>query len=390
MRITSLVVLVIVLFAIIAVASVALAWRLADRILVPAPYALMPEFEIVDVRHAAGDPSRMQVLLPPQPADGSQFSRTDASGRFGLLWDGGGGRLGPVAGREAGAVVRSLALTHGRPPRPGDAARMDFVLFHEGPSARGLDHVDVEVPGPLGPLPAWWSAGHPHDAILVIHGRRRADRTEALRILPSLRAGGASVLVSSYRNHDASPPSPDGFYHYGATEVQDALAAVNWLRARGVRRVVLVGFSMGGAIALQAWDAWPDDAPELAGVILDSPLIDPPTVFRRVARRTPLPGAGPLSRLTTAVAGFRAGIDWSRLDGRRIAPRLELPLLLIGGTADDTVPIELLDAFAAALPGEAHYLRLDDVQHVEGWNAAPRRYERAVTAFLARLGIGAE
>ena len=398
--------LVVFLIVVVGVAVAVVGWRLSDRILVPAPYGLMPEFEIVGMRDVGrngegestaaaserdgSDASRVTglVALPRQARDASQFSRTEVEGRYGLVWQGGAGLLGPVVEREDDSVVRPLTVTRGRPPRAGDPARMDVVMFHGDPSSRGLPFEDVEVPGPLGPLPGWWLPGSPTDAVLVFHGRRRADRTEALRILPLLREGGASVLVASYRNHDVAPASPDGFYHYGATEVHDARAALDWLADRGVERVALVGFSMGGAVSIELLKAWPEDGPEPVGLMLDSPLLDPATVFTRVARRTGIVGAAAATRLAVAAAGVRAGIDWSALDQRQTAPGLDLPVLLIGGSADDTVPVALLDEFAAALPGEPTYLRLDGVQHVEGWNAAPRRYEDAVAAFLYGVGMG--
>jgi pimeloyl-ACP methyl ester carboxylesterase len=365
----------------------AVGWMFSDTILVPAPYGLMPEFELIDVR--AGEDGAYRVTLPLPGEAPPQMARTDVRGRYGLLWEGGAGRLGDVLERGDGRVVRAVVPTRGAPPEPGDPARVDVTLFGPDPAARGLAFEEVAIPGPVGDLPGWWLAGggDGRDAVLVLHGRRRADRTEALRILPTLVETGASVLVASYRNHDASPPSPDGFYHYGASEADDAVAAARWLARRGVRRVALVGFSMGGSVAIGALDRWPDDAPRPVALVLDSPLIDPLPAFTVGARDMGLPAPGLLAGWATRVAGWRSGVDFAGLDRRGQAPALDLPVLLVAGVDDGTVPIAVVDAFAAALPRPPTYLRLDGVEHVEGWNADPDRYEAAVRTFLApRVG----
>lgn len=375
--------------ALLVVGGTAVGWVFSARILEPTPYQLFPEFALGPVREV-GD-GRYEVVLPlPDGASPPQAARTDVEGRYGLLWEGGGGPLGPVLERGDGTVVRRVEVRRGTPPAAGLPARIDVTLF-ASPAERGVSAADVEIPGPLGPLPGWWipaPEGAGERAIVVWHGRRRAERSEALRILPTLEAhgaaAGASVLVTSYRNHDASPADPDGFFRYGARdgEVADALAAIDWLAERGVREVVLAGFSMGGSVALGALDAWPDDAPTPRGVILDAPLIDPFPTFRLGAERLGLPLPGLVTRLALGVAERRSGVDFAALDRRRIAPDVNVPVLLFAGTGDTTTPIPMTDAFAAALPTPPTYVRLDGVEHVEAWNAGPERYEAAVRRFL--------
>lgn len=362
-------------------AALAVGWVFSERILVPAPYQLFPEFELIAVE--PGEDGAYDVTLPLPAEDGPvpQAARSDVQGRFGLRWEGGAGTLGEVVERGDDRIVRRVVPTRGEAPAAGDPARVDVTLFAD-PQERGVDAEEVRIPAPLGELPGWWIPGRSDDAVLVLHGRRRADRTEALRALPTLVAEGASVLVASYRNHDASPPSPDGFFHYGASEVEDALASLAWLQARGIERVVLMGYSMGGSISIGTLARWPQDGPEPLGLILDSPLIDPEPVFAQGARREGLPLPGLLAAITTRVAGWRTGVDFAALDRRRVAPSLAVPTLIFAGTADSTVPIDQIDEFAAALPALFAYVRLDGVEHVEPWNAGPERYETALADFL--------
>ena len=391
------------LVALLAAGALAATWLVADRVarsaLVPAPYGLQPEFTVLEVERREPDEAGRPVAhvrLPLATAERGgpeqvrQFARVDAEGRFGLMWDDAGrighGELGPVLARDAASVTRQLVVVEGALPTAGAEARLDATLFRRDPERdHGLAFEDVRIAGPVGAIAAWWLPAEGDAAVVMVHGRRRGERNEALRALPTVVASGASVLVTSYRNHDRSDPGPDGLFHYGASEADDLLAALAWLRERGVERVVLVTYSMGGAVALLARERWPADGPELLGVTMDAPLVDPAAVITHGARRAGLPA--PLARVGVALASRRIGVDLAGLDLRARAGTLDVPLLLHATTRDGTIPIALVDAFAAAVPAALlDYRRLDAGDHVEAWNLDPDGYEAALAAFLsARL-----
>ncbi|TVR91617.1 MAG: alpha/beta fold hydrolase [Trueperaceae bacterium] len=397
------------LVALLALALAAATWFVADRVasgaLVPAPYGLQPEFVVLDVRAVGVDADGRPVVDVRLPLAGGrrgsgtgaagtgavdasvpQFARVDAEGSYGLIWDDAGaiayGRLGPVHHQGDASVERRLTVAHGEPPRAGVDARLDVTLYRRDPEADlGLAFEDVSIAGPVGAVAAWWLPAESDAAVVMVHGRRRGDRSEALRALPTVVASGASVLVTSYRNHDRSDPSPDGLFHYGASEADDLLAALSWLRERGVRRVVLVTYSMGGAVAMLARERWPADGPDLLGLAMDAPLIDPAEVIAHGAHRVGVPA--PFARAGVALASRRIGAPLAALDLRLRAPTLDVPLLLYATSADGTIPIGLVDAFAAAVPADLlTYRRLEVGDHVEAWNVDPERYEAALAAFL--------
>lgn len=363
----------------------AVGWIFSQRILEPLPYQLFPEFDIVAVETAQD--GSIAVTLPAPGARTIQFARTDAEGRYGLLWEAGAGEVGAPVVQADGTIVRALTVTTGAAPAAGAPARIDATVFRPDPSVHGLDFDDVRIPTEVGDVPAWWIEGDARVAVLMIHGRRRADRTEMLRALPTVAAGGASVLVTSYRNHDTSPPSPDGFFHYGASEVDDVLAAVRWLQARGIERVVTFGSSMGGAISIGLHDRWPVDGPRLLGMVLDAPMIDPEPVFALGAANMGLPVPEFLAFAATRVARLRTGVAFGRLDLRRSADSISVPVLTFASEGDYTIPVGIVDTFMAGVQAPKRYVRLGmEVDHVEAWNADPAAYESELAAFLMDLG----
>jgi len=381
-------------------------YMLSDRVIVPAPYGLMPEFDVTAVKGTPGAAPWPPEGLPqplvaateaapsvavtlPLPQSDLQFANTLVDGVHGLMWEGGNGVLGEVLNRSGGQVERELRVLRGQPPTAGAAARMDNFLYRTDPSTLGLSFEELTLTGPVGPLRAWFVPADGGTAVLMLHGRRRGELAELLRPMGAFHDLGLPALALAYRNHDASTASPDGLYHYGASEWEDALVGARELRARGYDRVVLYGVSMGGAVALEALKRWPADAPAVVGVVLDSPLVDPYPVIELGAEKAGMPLPGLLTRLGLFVAGLRTGVDYGSLRQYLSAATIAVPVLLIAGEADTTVPIAAIDRFSQAVASPLTYVRLPGVEHVEAWNHGPAAYAEWLRLFLASLNISA-
>jgi pimeloyl-ACP methyl ester carboxylesterase len=357
----------------------AVGWVFSNRFLVPEPYSLQPEFTVL-----GSDADT--VTLPAGIL--TQYGDATKDGVYGLLWEGGYGRLGPILRQTEDQVTRTLEITGGTPPEEGTPARIDITVFRRDPlQDHGIPFEALELKGRAGQLHAWWiepGEGAADTAVLLLHGRRRSDRTETLRILPTITAHELGALALAYRNHDASDSGPGGLYHYGASEKEDVFTALAALQQRGISKVILYGFSMGGAVALEALKDWPADSPEVLGLVLDSPLLDARGVILHGALKAGLPAARQLTELALQVGRLRTGVNWNRLDQREFAPEIRIPVLLISGTADTTVPVKQSDEFARQMTEPAFtYWRPQGVHHVEAWNADPHAYESWVAAFLA-------
>src|SRR3954465_13987055 len=183
---------------------------------------------------------------------------TTAPGRWGLWLGGGGGhgRVGEVIDHdeEARTVTRRLLGVDSGRMREGPA-RWNQYFYAGTPAALGLPFEEVAVPTELGDMPAWFVPAAPRVPprdtwAILVHGRG-ATREECLRALPVLHRLGFPALVVSYRNDPGAPRSRGGRYHLGDAEWLDVEAALLVASERGAAEVVLVGWSMGGAIALQ-------------------------------------------------------------------------------------------------------------------------------------------
>lgn len=358
-----------------------LSWIFSTTILVPQPYGLMAEFTIV----SATD----ETVTLPLPVSGRQFADTRKSGVVSLLWEGGYGRLGEVISEDSDQLVRRLELVAGELPQAGDEARLENYIYRgfDPLEAHGLAFENLFLTGEAGRLHAWWLPGEGDTVILMLHGRRRADLSETLRIMPTLVELGYPVLALAYRNHDQSDMSSDGFYHYGASEWQDLVTGLQYLTTQGFEDVIIYSYSFGSAVTLEAIKALRDD-PDLVDIdvhalIMDSPFIDPRTIFRQGAKNRNLPLANQLVDSALWVAARRSGVDWKLLDQRRYAETFSLPLLLIHGAWDQTTPVTLIDEFSDVYAGPLGYLRVEETDHTEAWNKDPERYEAQVKSFLS-------
>jgi pimeloyl-ACP methyl ester carboxylesterase len=335
-------------------------------------------------------------------ADGLITLRADPEttllkGRYGL-WQNGGGvhaRLGPLLEHDTvnGTALRRVLDVEGGRLRPGKARWNQYFFAGNPLSALGLAYQDVEVPGEAGVLHGWLVPGAaqlPTWAILV-HGRG-ATREECLRALPVLHRLGVTSLVASYRTTAGLPNVPVvSRYHLGDTEWQDVESAIVYAAERGAEEIVLIGWSMGGAIAMQTVSrSW--TAERVKGIVLDAPVLDWRDVLAHQARLNRVPpavgrlGQSVLShRSAWRLAGTEAPVDLDRLDWVTRSAELAHPVLLIHSDDDEYVPSGPSHRLAEARPDLVSYLSIDGARHCKEWNVDPEAWDSAVARFLLRL-----
>lgn len=321
-------------------------------------------------------------------------------GVWGLRWAEGYGQIqAPVAGRGEGAgsvadapdigrrgaehatarVTRPFVPLRGGAPTPGEAV-LDPFAYPPDASVLGLDWSQRHYPAPPGLTPLWEFPAERDTWVLLVHGRQ-ARWHEGLRLVPALHRLGLPALLLAYRNDVDAPRSADGRSRLGATEWLDVEAAARDALRRGARHLLLVGFSMGGAIVARFLRASPL-ARRVRGAVLEAPVLDWMPVIRRAATDEGIPAAAARLFLPAAMAlaTARVGIDWRDLDQR--GRRFVTPTLLIQGDADPIVPVAIADAVVAAQPANLTYERVAGAGHVTAWNRDPIRYEKVLTGWL--------
>ncbi|SJN23185.1 Secreted protein [Microbacterium esteraromaticum] len=325
---------------------------------------------------------------------------TELPGRYGLFTTGTYGyvKLGAVLSVDAKKVRRKLLTqveTGARVDR--DAAFSGW--YYVTPSELHLPWESVLIGSPAGPCPAWLFPVAPADAasatwVIQVHGRG-TTRSECLRAVPVFHALGLTTLVVSYRNDGEAPRSRGGSYALGAEEWRDVDAAIGYALRHGAERVVLMGWSMGGAIALQVAVS-SDNREAIAALVLDSPVVDWRTVLRFQAReaglREPLPAMamGALGNLVTArLSGSEHAIAFDRLDMVARASELDAPILILHSDDDGFVPSDASHALAAARPDLVTMPTFTVARHTKLWNYDQTGWTAAITDWTKAQGLSA-
>jgi hypothetical protein len=241
----------------------------------------------------------------------------------------------------------------------------------------GLAYADVTYSSPVGRMPAWYLPGSKRTWVVAVHGRG-ANRQEPLRILPTLHRLGLPVLDISYRNDLGAPAESDYLYHLGDREWRDVEAAVNYAVSQGAQRVVLYGWSMGGAL-IDAFLRRSTAAARVPAVVLDAPVIDWRATLALQGHRRGLPLL--LTATAEQIVSWRIGIRWSDFDLDDHPSQVTRPTLLFHGEADTSVPIRPAQRLAAEQP-KVTFVSVPYAGHTQSWNVNPAAYERRVTDFL--------
>lgn len=359
--------------SLLALASV----RMARKVVTPA--SRMP-----DTRILALDTAAQTITLARTPD-------TELPGRYGLFTTGTSAyvKVGSVLAEDDTSVKRKL-LTHVGPTASLSPAAAFSGWYYDSPDELHLDYSPELIGGAVGPCPAWlFPAGDADVWVIQVHGRG-TTRAECLRAVPVFHALGITSLVVSYRNDGEAPRSRSGAYALGATEWRDVDAAVGFARRRGAKRIILMGWSMGGAIVLQASLNSPH-RDVIAGLVLESPVVDWRIVLDYQARLLHVPPY--VSGLAiealqhdwaAPVTGAGGAIPFDRLDVVARAAELRHPILILHSDDDGFVPSDASHDLVVARPDLVELQVFDVARHTKLWNYDQERWSRSIRSWLER------
>jgi pimeloyl-ACP methyl ester carboxylesterase len=258
---------------------------------------------------------------------------------------------------HAAALAERLFLTP-PPPRLPQSTFFDFLDAHAG----FVEHRGRSL--------ATWRWGPLHaPAVLLVHGW--GGHAAQLRgFVPRLLAAGYRVIAYDQPAHGLSEGRLTGLPDFAR-----ALAAVVAAQGQdggGVQHVI--AHSLGGVGATLALAR----GLPLKSAVLVSPPSDLVGFSRRFARWYWM--AEPLRRAMQAAIEERFGVRWADLEVARIAPRLNVPALVIHDRGDTMVPWKQGAALAQAWPG-ARLLSTEGLGH--GRILESERALTAATDFIA-------
>lgn len=178
-------------------------------------------------------------------------------------------------------------------------------------------------------LSGWFVPSKRSDAktIVLLHGYP-ADKGDILPALAFLN-DAYNLFLFDFRYFGQSK---GGYSTAGAKEIEDLLAAIEYLKTRGINEVGVWGFSMGGAVALMT----APQSPEIKVIVSESSYARLDLMARELYRLPLLDH--PLAELTRFWARLFLGVDIKKSSPMDAVKGLEIPILVVHSTNDETIP----------------------------------------------------
>ncbi len=207
-----------------------------------------------------------------------------------------------------------------------------------------------------------------------VNGSLDAD----VHVAPWLHDAGFNVLLFNWRAHGQSEGE---VVTLGYNERYDLIAAVQYVKSKGAERVGVLGFSLGGTVAIATAAVYED----VSAVVADSPFVYLVSAVAGglIERRIPEGLAHLLARLFIAIACVRTGLNLFDIDLlrwiQRVAPR---PLLLIFGEKDVIVPKSEIDLIFTQARSPKDLWRVPEAAHRNIHTLRPEEYRQRISEFF--------
>lgn len=224
------------------------------------------------------------------------------------------------------------------------------------PYIRGAAEVWIDTPAGAQVHALHWPAPAGRPTILFFHGNAQTVFEWAL-IRDELAPLDCGLLLVDYPGYGKSPGLPSEPTNYDAGH-----GALAWLIAAGVppARIVIFGKSLGGGVTTEIAQGH-----KLCGVVLESTFTSLAAVVRRLIPFLP---AGSLKS--------------EIYDSAAKLARLDAPLLVVHGTADEIIPFEEGEKLFAAAREPKQFFRVEGAGHNDVSLVAGSAYGRTLRAWL--------
>jgi pimeloyl-ACP methyl ester carboxylesterase len=291
-----------------------------------------------------------------------------------------------------GGLALAWSLTPGQvdwslshQPSPKDP--MELGYRGDPKTALGLDFETIHYQTELGPAEAWLApAAAPSSTMAIfVHGIG-GIRENGYRLLSILHAAGLPTLMITYRNDDNAPASKPAFRTFGLTEWRDLDAAAGWALGHGASHLVIVGESMGGAVAGQ-FLAHSTHAGAVSALVLDAPAVDFEVVADWALAQYHVPLGDQLASIATSVASHWSPVPLSDANVFDAVAGFPGPVFIAHGSTDQLVPFTLSQKLVAARQGPTVFFQTS-ADHLHSYKEQPEKYRQELGDFLAALPKG--
>jgi uncharacterized protein len=247
------------------------------------------------------------------------------------------------------------------------------------PKGNGLDFEEVSFQSGDGlKLGGWYIPAMNSDRTIIFCAGANGSIDPDVIYAPWFHAAHFNVLMFDWRAHGRSEGS---ITTLGYHERYDLIAAVEFAKSKGATQIGVLGFSMGGAVALSTAAV----TPSIEAVAIDGAFVH---VLSAVAGGLIERGladwlAYSLARLFLVMTNLRLGINLFEIDPvrwiDRIAPR---PLLLIYGDRDPYVSKSEIDQLVDRANEPKEIWRVAEAAHRNIHVLRPEEYRIRLVQFF--------
>ena len=234
-------------------------------------------------------------------------------------------------------------------------------------------------------LSSWWVENDlSQPTIILLHGVTSSKFSpDILLPMGMLNKSNFNLLAIDFRDHGEST-CEDGFYTAGQNETDDVVAAISWLKDKGIKssNIGIYGNSLGGLIALMT-PAKSNDFGSIA-------VIDPPVDFKTLVREE-MTYQGLPTFLWEPIHHY--ALVFKRINMLKDIPEEALeksnkqPLLIFTGVQSDRVlPHHSDDLVEIAIQNDIEYSihKYDDMGHTQILFFYEEEYAQKLTDFYSR------
>ncbi len=249
-------------------------------------------------------------------------------------------------------------------PTPGQPA--DFPGLRAGDLSFTVDVPGVKA-GSTEQLHLWWLPGNSAQAptLLYLHGTFR-NLYQNLPKIDALREAGFAVVAVDYRGWgDSTPIIPSE-----ATIYADANVAWAELvrRQPDPRKRVIYGHSMGSGVAVEL-ASHHHGGSDYGALILESSFPRLPDVAKAVG----------------VIGTIASWFATQEFDSATKIKAVDAPILMLHGTADKTVPVELGRRLRDAAPKGTRWVEFEGGSHSRLFSDSPVLYQQAVRSLIDQI-----